>query len=192
MVMKPCATWSLGLVLGALAAGLATGCSAPARQTMLRVFFTGVDRTHTVVVPQPVVAATTPLVPVRAVAPAPVLFVHQPYDERKCDACHLSNQSEQLKRAEPGLCLDCHPQLGGETKFAHAPFSEGRCSLCHDAHQAEEKKLLTRKAQELCHDCHKPALMQLVARHAAVGASTCVACHDPHRSNQKALVKANP
>lgn len=192
MVMKPCATWSRGLVLGAFVAVLAAGCSAPTRQTLVRVFFTGVDRPGVAVPAPPAAAVTNNLIPARTVAPAPILFVHQPYDERKCDACHLSKQSEQLKREEPGLCLECHPQLGGEAKFAHAPFSAGRCSLCHEAHQAEEKKLLTRKAQELCQVCHKPSLMRLVSRHAAAGDAACVTCHDPHRSNQKALVKANP
>lgn len=190
--MKCCLTWSRGLILGALLAGLATGCRAPARQTLLHVFFTGVDSTQVAEVPRPKVATIPQLTPARTAAPAPLLFVHQPYEERKCDACHLSRQSEQLKREEPALCLECHPQLGGEAKFVHAPFGEGRCSLCHDAHQAEEKKLLTRKAQALCEVCHKPALMQWVSRHATAGDSACVTCHDPHRSNQKALVKAQP
>ncbi|MEI6779342.1 MAG: cytochrome c3 family protein [Verrucomicrobiota bacterium] len=170
---------------------LAAGCRPETKDKLLRVFFTGVDAKG-----RPAVAAaavsTNTAVRTAATNTFPVVFLHQPFAERNCTACHVSDLSQELRTGGSGLCLGCHDKLIGNAKYVHAPVSDGRCDLCHQSHDSPERFLLTRKAQVLCLDCHALVQMAKLRDHATLPDAGCTSCHDPHRSERKSLVKPAP
>ena len=179
-----------GWVAGGIACiVLAAGCSTRTKQNVLHFFFTGMDETNT----PPVVAADDlphTNSPAGIVAPlTPLVYLHQPYLERKCDSCHLSGESEALRATGSALCLECHAKIVENAKFIHKPIRDGRCDQCHEAHKAGERFLLARKGQDVCLNCHKAAAMAVVKGHANMGSAECLSCHDAHRSDQEYLLK---
>ena len=187
--MRPARTWPGWGIAGLAAVLLVAGCGTETKQRLLHVFFTGVDKTNApppgaVLLPQTNRLVSTVLSPSAA-----ALHVHQPYGERKCDACHQSAQSERLRVNEPALCLECHPKLGERAKYVHAPVAAGQCSFCHEAHESTVAALLNRPVAELCAKCHPAAQLKLVKDHTNPGNADCVRCHDPHRGEQWNLVR---
>lgn len=187
--MRPPKTWTRWVAVGIAGGLLAVGCSTETKQRWLHVFFTGVDGTNgrPASVTAPVV---TNVVAVPAAVPAaPAVYMHPLYAERKCDSCHVTGQSEQLRATGSALCLQCHQKLIANAKFIHAPIRDGRCDQCHEAHKSTEHFLLTHKVQDLCAGCHKPAALAKVPGHADMKADECLSCHDPHRSDEASLMK---
>ena len=181
-----CTRWVVAGFVGGL---LAVGCSTETKQRLLHVFFTGVDETNAppVVVAAPVVTNVAAAVVVPA---APVVYMHPLYADRKCDACHVTGQSEQLRATGSALCLQCHQKLIANARFIHAPIRDGRCDQCHESHKSSERFLLTRKLGDLCLGCHKPSDLAKVPGHEDLKPDECLSCHDPHRSDQESLVKS--
>jgi len=189
---------ALGLVCWALLGG---GCGAPGRQAMLHVLFTGVDAASgppgaaagakgTNAVAAAGAKGTNMITAVIGPAARPALYVHTPYAEHKCSACHVAGQAQELHAKDGELCLECHSKLIGAAKFVHPPVDDGKCHLCHTSHQSTERFLLTRKAEELCFGCHKLPKLEKVKQHATLATTECLSCHDPHRSDLKKLLKA--
>lgn len=189
--MRPPFAWFRRVAAAGTLFFLVAGCSSQTNQRLLRVFFTGVDQTNSapLVVEAHRPGTNTAAGPV-AMLTAPVIYLHQPYLEQKCDQCHLAGRGEELIATGSALCLKCHSKLIENAKFVHAPVRDGRCDLCHEAHKSTERFLLTRKGQDVCLSCHKLAAMANVEGHAGMGAAECVSCHDAHCSNEKYLVKA--
>ena len=188
--MRPPLTWPRWVAAGIACVVLVAGCSTETKQHLLRVFFTGVDETNAspVVVAADKLGTNAPAGPVTTLVTV-VVYMHKPYLERKCDACHLAGQSEELRATGSALCLECHAKLIENAQFVHAPIRDGRCDLCHEAHKATERFLLTRKGQEVCLNCHKPAAMARVKGHAKITVAECLSCHDAHRSDRGYLLK---
>jgi predicted CXXCH cytochrome family protein len=181
---RPSTWFRRAAVLGCL---LVAGCAAQTREKWVRVFFTGIDPPR----PAPVAptAATNATVRPSALPPAAPVFVHKPFGERQCAACHLMDQGQQLRATGAALCRTCHERLPGDMKFVHAPVANGECGECHLAHESVEPKLLRRPGDATCVECHERALLDTVSAHAAAGSAACVGCHDPHGSNLKGLLK---
>jgi predicted CXXCH cytochrome family protein len=178
-------------VVAGLAGGLlVVGCSTETKQRWLQVFFTGVDGTNAPPASAAPKVVTNAVAPPATTAPAaPVVYMHPLYAERKCDSCHVTGQSEELRATGSALCLECHQKLIANAQFIHAPIRDGRCDQCHEAHKSAERFQLTHKAQELCLSCHKLVEMANVKGHASMGTAECLSCHDAHRSNQKYLAR---
>ncbi|MCR4336977.1 MAG: hypothetical protein NUV91_04140 [Candidatus Omnitrophica bacterium] len=108
------------------------------------------------------------------------VFVHYPYEDRDCSACHLSNSSQSLKEEVPALCFSCHDNFLEKMEKKHYPAEEGMCLECHNPHQSENEKLLTHKGRELCFSCHDQEDLFKVEPHNEIGDESCLTCHDPH------------
>ena len=188
--MRPPRTWTCWAAAGLAGGLLIVGCSTETKQRWLHVFFTGVDGTNALSASLPTAVVTNVVALTAAVPAAPVVYMHPLYAERKCDACHLTGQSEQLRATGSALCLECHQKLIANAKFIHAPIRDGRCDQCHEAHKSTERFHLTHRAQELCLSCHTQVEMAKVNAHASLGTAECLSCHDAHRSDQKGLVKS--
>ena len=183
-------TWTGGLATGVALLLLGGGCSSAARHDVLCFFFTGVDRPNSLPV-STVVHATTNEATALSVS-APVEYIHKPYLERDCAACHVSAESQELRAQGEALCFECHKTLIGNAKYVHAPVAAGQCELCHEPHKSPERFLLRHKSQELCLDCHSMPLMMEIRAHGNMGQKSCVECHDPHRSDRPKLEKSRP
>jgi predicted CXXCH cytochrome family protein len=181
--------WPRWVAAGFACGLLAAGCSTESKQRLLRVFFTGTEETNAPPASELVGVVTNAAARPAAAPEEPVVYMHQPYLERKCDACHLTGQSEELRATGSALCLECHQKLIANAAFIHTPIGEGKCDPCHDAHQSTERYLLTRKGQEVCLSCHKLVEMLSLKGHDSMGAAECLSCHDAHRSDQKYLLK---
>ena len=166
-----------------------TGCNSQARHRVLCVFFTGVDQPTAPPPVRPAAPGTNAVLGTAAQTNQPAVYLHQPYAEQKCAACHLGEQSQELRAGGGDLCLECHPKLVGQAKYVHAPVKDGQCQHCHAAHQSTEPYLLTRKGQGVCVDCHTLAKIEKVKGHAGIGKDLCFTCHDPHGSEWKKLLK---
>ena len=190
--MRLAFTWRWWLVTVLSVALVVTGCSSQSRHTLLTVFFTGVDP----VAPVQVTSSNSPvagaLVQPAVHAPQQTETLHKPFMERKCSACHIDNQSEQLRASGRELCWDCHRKLLDTAKIVHPLVAKGKCDQCHAAHKSTEHYLLLRPAQSLCLGCHASATMEQVKGHATMGTEACLGCHDPHRSDRAKLLKAAP
>jgi predicted CXXCH cytochrome family protein len=139
-----------------------------------------------------VVVTNTPAQLAAAAVATNVPFLHKPYAERNCTACHLSEMSQELRASGSALCLGCHDKLIGNAKYVHTPVADGRCDLCHAAHEAPNRYLLARKVSEVCLDCHDDSLIGKMPVHAVADYPLCTQCHDPHRSEQRYLARGKP
>ena len=116
-----------------------------------------------------------------------------------CSACHSVHASKHpalLKRAENGLCLDCHRDVAGQfdRSYRH-PVSDGvvKCSECHLTLDQTRRSLAT-NGTNVCLKCHAEFEGPFPYEHpAALDYSTeeggCVACHEPHGSNLPRMLK---
>jgi predicted CXXCH cytochrome family protein len=99
-----------------------------------------------------------------------------PEIKKDCSICHISHMMAEagLRKPLSALCLDCHPEKGGE-KSDHVigitprpdmmpgaeakglVLSEGRitCATCHDPHGSGYVKMLRAGPKELCQACHR-------------------------------------
>ncbi|MCX6895041.1 MAG: hypothetical protein NTZ16_05980 [Verrucomicrobia bacterium] len=175
-----------------------TSCTTEVRHRVLCVFFEGVDETNAVpamftenISPTNAGGQTVATSSSRLSA-APVIHYHKPYDERKCTACHVSRQSQQLRAEGGDLCLECHKKLIGDAKYVHPPVDDGKCLLCHSPHESVQLFLLKRQGRAVCLDCHKMPKLLKVKEHTTMGEAACESCHDPHCSNLKKLLRPPP
>jgi len=168
------------------------GCTTHTNQRLLRIFFTGVEPTNSVPVAVSVIASNNVSAEVAAATDVPVSFLHKPYAEGNCTACHLSAMSQELRAAGGKLCLECHGKLIQKAKYVHAPVAEESCDACHEPHEAPNRFLLARKVAEICMDCHEESDLLKLQAHMGENFSECTRCHDPHGSDRKNLAKGTP
>ncbi|HEX6944018.1 MAG TPA: cytochrome c3 family protein [Gemmatimonadaceae bacterium] len=126
-------------------------------------------------------------------------FVHAPVT-KACEECHLRHGFAQklvLKKDLPGLCVDCHKDVGTEmaSPNVHGALKEGGCYVCHDSHAADNPQLLrkTEKGKSVCLTCHESlgATMANANAHDPFKKGNCTVCHKPHASDRPALAVAS-
>lgn len=188
------------LIVAALALA---ACSATTRYEVLSFFFDGVPDPNA---PPPVAEAAPaarqtyePAMP----DPSTLPKMHQPYAERRCDACHKSQIDR--KQRQPGsfnvqdaaalrlpleqLCVSCHQPT--QQRYQHAPAVVGDCSRCHLPHSSPNQHLLkTPTSNPLCLECHDASTMLSQDRHAAFGDRDCAECHDPHAADARFFLRS--
>lgn len=183
----------------AILAGM--GCEAPTKRDLLVFFFDGVPGTKQVQqTPSPEdleieankkkKATTGPVVDVAEKGLR--TYVHAPYENRQCEACHESKFSQKMRSELRGVCLACHQNLMEKAKFTHAPAESGDCQSCHEPHESKQRFLLVRAGQQLCLECHDQGDMVKVAGHKTMGTTDCQQCHDPHKGDDKFFLKKLP
>lgn len=160
------------------------GCADPGRHAILRAVFDGVPPPR-----KPVVAAPRRGLGPDSVAAVPTVYVHPPYAEKQCEACHDAQGSNNVETV-PALCFRCHDADSLTGAVVHPPVADGQCLTCHDPHQSLTPRLLVKDPKELCQQCHAvPAASETIV-HAPVAAGQCTACHEPHAGGQHALLRA--
>lgn len=116
-----------------------------------------------------------------------------------CSNCHAAANSERplaVGKAAPGLCLDCHPDVGEKIpKLAvpHPPARDGACLSCHSPHASTEEALLAGPQREVCGACHAPviAATQRPQPHKPAADGRCAGCHRSH-GGERAKLLAQP
>ena len=168
---------------------LIAGCATHARHEWLVLFFDGVPPEPGAVTNAPAAQAGTVAVKTNLLIapPEPKVFVHGPYADRECTACHESKFSQRMRGKLKEVCLGCHSDLLDKAKSTHSPVEDGECLQCHNPHQAPRKFLLVKKPTELCVECHDDTAKAKYP-HAPVSEGECLECHKPHASDQPHLL----
>jgi predicted CXXCH cytochrome family protein len=126
-----------------------------------------------------------------APAPRPVTYVHPPFREDRCGACHDPTDGQLLRTPQQGLCQGCHSDVPGSAPFVHGPVAVGDCLFCHNPHASAYPNILLDDATALCFRCHDPADLTKGPYHATVGSQPCIDCHDPHAGRDRFFLKRN-
>jgi predicted CXXCH cytochrome family protein len=113
-------------------------------------------------------------------------FMHEALEEG-CLTCHLDCReitptgnrhnlsSHYLKKAEPGLCLECHTPSKKDLSFVHGNqfFAQTKCSSCHEPHASNSVKRFPDFS------------------HGPFGVRDCAACHAAPVGGKVQLVAPN-
>jgi len=169
---------------------LLLGCTAVQKHKALVFFFDGVPPLNGSVAP----AADTsrpglkPVFVARGNRP-PVMYLHKPYQERRCENCHTPTRD--LVAPMPDLCFKCHKNFLDGYTYVHGPVSSGNCTKCHHQHTSEYPKLLIRPGQDLCLYCHKQSIVYDTKYHRLMEDMSCTECHNPHGGKTRYMIKDN-
>lgn len=116
---------------------------------------------------------------------------HQPYSEKKCNACHANdkNQNDGLIVPKQELCFVCHTDFIHGSNV-HGPVAVGDCLACHLPHTSNHKALLIEDPDEICSTCHQESrLAAAMHDRFLVKTISCGECHDPHSGNARYFLK---
>ena len=141
--------------------------------------------------------------------------VVHPQLESTCDICHTAtgadHPAENIKGFDlsenlPGLCFNCHDDLGNHLESdasVHGPLRDAlSCINCHNPHSSPNERLLIDGTNGLCMKCHDRTIRQdstsvrnikqIIARaksiHPPIEAGGCVTCHNPHSGENRAML----
>lgn len=160
------------------------GCTPEKRYKVLSFFFDGVPDPNAPPVTDQERDATGNVI--NAVA-----FVHKPYGEGKCDACHGNTAGktfESFSRVDDSVCKKCHEPVYHEYPRMHGPVALGECSLCHVPHESSVQFLLKDLPTAVCSSCHlKELLPSSPIDHQSD--RNCLDCHSGHGGTAPALLK---
>jgi predicted CXXCH cytochrome family protein len=157
------------------------GCSPQSRYKTLRVLFDGV--------PDPDAPKVDPYAARRGTNSKP-LFIHRPYAQEKCDACHI-NTDDIFARAKvrANVCIECHAKIKTEHAIMHGPVVNDACTLCHVPHTSPNEHLLRVPAPKVCIQCHESgSLTASIPEHLDAKAS-CLTCHSGHGGADHQMLK---
>ena len=173
---EPAAGWTRpGLVLLALACvGVAVwgGCTVtPKNYKMLSFFFDGV--------PDPTALGPGETRGANGVVRDARVWVHKPFAEEKCDACHKTRY--RPSKNDGSICLACHEKIPTEHERMHGPVTVGACIWCHTPHESRYPHLLRDSDRKVCSQCHSANILDTtkVAAHADESRG-CLECHMGH------------
>ncbi len=173
---------ALGTVL-CIAMASFLGCSPQRRYEVLSFFFDGVPN------PQSGNVAL-------GAGGRPISYLHKPYSEGKCAACHTDGDAEMsitraidIKSISSKVCLKCHEKTPNQYPFMHGPVAVGECMLCHAPHESPNPHLLLAATPRLCVQCHVPELMSPKRPEHADEKADCLNCHVGHGSGARGLLR---
>jgi DmsE family decaheme c-type cytochrome len=113
-----------------------------------------------------------------------------------CHGVHKSTQPALLKKAESGLCLDCHTDVAGQFARPYRHPVADQVLQCSDCHMTldQTRRPLSRNGTNVCTRCHAAFEGPFPYEHpATLDYSTeeggCIACHDPHGSALPKMLK---
>jgi predicted CXXCH cytochrome family protein len=171
---------------------LVTACSPASRYRVLSFLFDGV--------PEPGKPAAEGYGPVMGAGPqegaqetAPAVrrtvFVHAPFRDNQCTACHNMNTGRLNAEVREGLCLECHAGVSEHARYLHGPVAVNDCVACHHYHASPYPKLLLEDIETVCSGCHRREELSAEPHDATIAGQTCVVCHDPHGGADRFFVK---
>lgn len=114
-----------------------------------------------------------------------MVWIHYPYAEKECVACHDEQSLGRMTEPEPGLCYICHEDLSGIYAYLHGPVAGGYCSSCHNPHSSEHESLLRFSGDQLCFHCHTEEDVYRNEMHSDLDGMACTDCHNAHGGEDK-------
>ena len=172
-------------VVSCVALILLWGCATPEQKyRWLSFFFDGVPDPNAPVIPG------TP--DARALRELGVnYFVHQPYDEGNCKACHGAvTATRAMLSPDSSVCLSCHEQVSQQYPVMHGPVAVGACLQCHRPHEARFRHLLRDADTRLCDQCHdRDLLLGPVPPAHQDPERGCLECHVGHGASEHNLLR---
>lgn len=158
-----------------------TGCSVEKHYELLSFFFDGVPDPDA---PEPGSGG------IFARAASEEWFIHQPFGEGTCIACHVEFTDLTRLRGDSTVCLQCHAGTPNQHVRMHGPVAAGGCLWCHDPHQSTHPAILRQSAPELCQRCHSGRLLEPAHGGAPLERfSACLDCHYGHGGDAAFFLK---
>lgn len=129
--------------------------------------------------------------PAATTRPAAALprYVHKPFAEDKCTACHTETGTLLASARRTDGCLECHKGVKTEKLVMHGPVATGACLSCHAPHESTVPGLLLASGQTLCTGCHERATLSLRATAHRNSRRNCLDCHYGHGGPGQFLLK---
>jgi predicted CXXCH cytochrome family protein len=90
---------------------------------------------------------------------ASLKFVHRPYSQGKCQACHGEKGEKRTVALDASRCVTCHEMAAKKYMVMHTAVTDMACLWCHAPHQSNQPALLRAAAPALCLQCHDVALL---------------------------------
>jgi predicted CXXCH cytochrome family protein len=169
------------------------GCSAVHRHKTLTFFFDGVPDTNgmqsTKILDSKEKTDSAGMKGFIAKADKPKIYYHEPFKERKCDACHDKSTMGKFLKPQPMLCYQCHDDFSQKFKVVHGPVGGGYCTACHNPHSGDSEKLLKRPGQRLCLYCHSSVQVMKNEMHKDIADANCTDCHNPHGGEDRTMLR---
>ena len=163
---------------------LLSRCSPYAGKSVLNLFFDGVPEADTTLAarlePGGLQGDSSGFHETILASAEPEHYLHYPYEERDCGACHDQQSLGNLVESQPGLCYACHEDLSTRYHYLHGPVAGGYCTACHDPHTSGNSRFLRMTGDELCFHCHKRASVLKNEIHQGLEGMLCTDCHHPH------------
>jgi predicted CXXCH cytochrome family protein len=164
-------------------------CSPYAGKSILHLFFDGVPEADSAaIVPPETMGAEADSSGFRetlAATSETLHYLHYPYEERDCGACHDQQSLGNLVEPQPGLCYTCHEDLSARYNYLHGPVAGGYCTACHDPHSSVNNHFLRITGDPLCFYCHKRESVLENEMHQGLEGMVCSDCHNPHGGEDK-------
>lgn len=163
-------------------------CSPQVGNSLLTFFFDGVPENDTIMLvadQSSIQADSTMQKEEEASAEEQTVWIHYPYAEKECAACHDQQSLGSMTEPEPGLCYICHEDLSANYVYLHGPVAGGYCSACHNPHSSENEKLLRFSGDQLCFYCHAENDVYKNEMHEGLDGMACTDCHNPHGGEDK-------
>jgi predicted CXXCH cytochrome family protein len=126
-------------------------------------------------------------------------FVHRPYADKACDACHQAPKEGKVvltKSDSKSICIECHASTvtaieGAKVQHAGA---QGECVECHDPHASRKPGYVRPDPVSVCLKCHR-AQAELqntkAVLHKAAFRDGCATCHEPHCGSKPKMLRAD-
>ncbi len=165
------------------------GCGEENRYRVLSFFFDGVPKPGEVEQLKQELAQKEAQAEKEA-SDTPAFFLHRPYENRKCRACHSVEGSFEPKVSDPLLCRRCHESYykTASDDWVHGPVIFNQCALCHLPHKSKHAKLLHQAQPQLCLQCHDGAFFKEDPFHSQLENLRCSNCHEPHAAGNRLLL----
>lgn len=107
------------------------------------------------------------------------LSVHRPYEQEKCNECHIG--VDPLTRNSSSVCLKCHEKVTTQHERMHGPVAAVACLWCHNPHESLHPNLLRDDPRKVCMQCHSQSTLEQTSQAAhADKTRQCLECHDGH------------
>jgi predicted CXXCH cytochrome family protein len=165
------------------------GCSTEGRYRTLSFFFDGVPDPHAPAGS----AAARGEARSESDANAPIIkaYIHKPYADGKCNACHSGQASgyESYSAVGADTCLKCHKDKLTQYPVMHGPVSAVECTLCHAAHESTIPGMLNFDAPRVCIQCHDRDLLGPKPPEHLAADSKCLSCHVGHGGPKHKLLR---
>jgi predicted CXXCH cytochrome family protein len=170
-----------------------TQCSPNAGKSLLNLFFDGVPESDTVLTaraePGNLQTDSSGYQETIVALAEPEHFLHYPYEERDCGACHDQQSLGNLVEPQPGLCYTCHEDFSSRYNYLHGPVAGGYCTACHDPHTSSSNTLLRQTGDQLCFHCHNRESVLRIEMHEGLEGMLCTDCHNPHGGEDKYILQ---